>query len=95
MLNKPYAERIRLLRSKLTEKVGELVFCKREKIENSEQFLTCLNNALDANEEGIVIKRAGSSYLPGRREGGGWFKIKPDVRYKLKFSFFKWQSKKL
>lgn len=76
---KPYAERCRLLKTLINESKGNLMLCYRTKLNNSEHFIECLNNAFDNNEEGVVIKRADSIYLPGKREKGGWFKIKPDV----------------
>lgn len=83
LIGKPYAERVRLLRSKITERRGDLMFCERTKVENSEHFIKCLNKAFDSNEEGVVIKRADSRYSPGQRENGGWYKIKPDVSLKI------------
>lgn len=79
LVNLPYAERIRKLRSLVTESPGQLVLCSRVKIRDAEHFLECVNKAFDEREEGVVIKGAESLYLPGKREGGGWFKIKPDV----------------
>lgn len=79
MIEKPYAERIRLLRTIVTEQKGALMLCDRIKIRNAEHFLECLNKAFDANEEGVVIKQEDSKYRPGQREKGGWFKMKPDV----------------
>ena len=38
-----------------------------------------LNEAIDRREEGIIVKRPDSSYLPGKRGGqGSWLKIKPE-----------------
>lgn len=81
-MDKPYAERIRLLRTLIREEKGALMFCERNKIRDSGHFLECLNKAFDANEEGVVIKQAGSPYRPGQREKGGWFKMKPDVSFR-------------
>lgn len=82
-MTKPYAERIDLLHTIIKEeKPGHLMFCKREKIRDREHILQCLNQALDEEEEGLVIKKATSIYQPGVRDGGGWFKVKPDVSNK-------------
>lgn len=78
-MDKPYAERIRLLHTLVRQEKGTLMLCERIKIRDSGHFLECLNKAFDANEEGVVIKQAGSKYQPGQREKGGWFKMKPDV----------------
>lgn len=83
LVNIPYAERIRKLRSLVTDSPGQLTLCNRVKIRDAEHFLECVNQAFDEKEEGVVIKRAESIYLPGKREGGGWFKIKPDVSFQF------------
>lgn len=75
----PYAERIRKLKGLIREQKGALMLCERTKIQDSNHFLQCLNKAFDANEEGVVIKQEDSKYHPGKRENGGWFKMKPDV----------------
>lgn len=80
LLNQPYVERMKKLETILTERKGNLVLCKRTKVRDSGHILECLNNAIDDNEEGVVIKQMNSTYQPGKREKGGWFKIKPDVR---------------
>lgn len=79
LLNKPYSERINKLHRIIEETPGHLVFCKREKVRDSAHILECLNKAIDDCEEGVVIKKIDSVYKPGKRDGGGWFKIKPDV----------------
>lgn len=81
LLDKPYSERVRKLHAVIQETPGHLVYCKREKVRNDQHILECLNKAIDDSEEGVVIKKVGSVYKPGKREGGGWFKIKPDVRW--------------
>lgn len=79
LLDKPYGERVRRLRTVFEDHPGNMVLCPRTKVRNTEHILQCLNNAIDDNEEGVVIKRADSVYQPGKRDRGGWFKIKPDV----------------
>lgn len=83
MINKPYAERIRKLQTIITEQKGALMLCQRTKVKSPEHFLDCLNKAYESNEEGVVMKQAGSKYQPGQRENGGWFKMKPDVSEKI------------
>lgn len=81
LLDKPYAERVRKLRSTINEKHGLLKICNQTTVVDSEHILECLNKAFDDNEEGVVIKKRGSVYQPGKRDGGGWYKIKPDVSF--------------
>lgn len=57
------------------------MFPQRDKVRDASHFLKCLNKAFDANEEGVVIKQSDSIYQPGKRDNGGWFKIKPDVSF--------------
>lgn len=80
-MNKPYAERYRLLRTTFQEIRGTFMFPAQEKIRDAAHFAECFNKAHDANEEGVVIKQSTSMYRPGQREKGGWIKIKPDVSF--------------
>lgn len=77
-IDKPYAERVALLEKIIKEQPGVIVLCKRMKIRNIEQLINSFNEALEAKEEGVVIKAQNSIYKPGIRKGG-WYKIKPDV----------------
>ncbi|XP_055551463.1 DNA ligase 4 [Wyeomyia smithii] len=77
LLMVPYAERARLLRTVVKEKIGILVFCKRVKVNNSDHLVELLNQAIDARQEGVVIKKQDSVYSPNERNAG-WYKIKPD-----------------
>lgn len=79
LTEKPYVERARLLRTLLKEEIGVFQYCERIKVHDNDHIVECMNKAFDADEEGVVIKQAESTYLPGKREKGGWFKIKPDV----------------
>lgn len=82
LIQKPNAERVRLVHTIITEQKGALMLCERVKIRDPAHFLECLNKAFDGNEEGVVIKQEGSQYHPGQRENGGWYKMKPDVSTK-------------
>jgi ATP-dependent DNA ligase len=31
--------------------------------------------ALEEQEEGLILKRVDSQYVPGKRVGSGWFKV--------------------
>lgn len=80
LINKPYAERVRLLQSVVKDKEGFMVVSETIKIQNSQHILQSLNLAIDERKEGIVIKQADSKYAPGMRNAG-WCKIKPDVNW--------------
>lgn len=77
LINKPYAERVRILKKLFREQAGVMVQCERHKIAGSEDLLNEFNKALDNKEEGLVIKTLDSFYQPGER-AGGWYKMKAD-----------------
>ncbi|KAJ6639658.1 DNA ligase 4 [Pseudolycoriella hygida] len=77
LIDKPYAERIRVLATIFNEKPGVLTMCKPIKIRDSDHIIECLNKAFDQKEEGVVIKQGDSVYAPGKRIDS-WIKIKPD-----------------
>ncbi|XP_035784210.1 DNA ligase 4-like [Anopheles albimanus] len=75
----PYVERLRLLSTLLVcEQPGFIVCCQREQVRDAAHLVQLLNTAIDAEHEGLVLKRADAIYQPNRRHGGGWYKIKPD-----------------
>ncbi|XP_031627272.1 DNA ligase 4 [Contarinia nasturtii] len=78
LIDLPYAERIRKIRTIVKVKKGAVMLCEYEKIRDFEHFLRLFNKSFDTNEEGIVLKQEESKYKPGHREKGGWFKFKPD-----------------
>ena len=77
-MNRPYADRIRLLNTVVKEHPGFFSKCKREKVRDADHLIECLNKGIDQKEEGIVIKEWDSVYKPNSRSAG-WYKIKPDV----------------
>ncbi|XP_050099465.1 DNA ligase 4-like [Anopheles aquasalis] len=75
----PYAERLRLLATLLVrEQPGFIVYCRREQVRDAPHLVQLLNTAIDAEQEGLVLKREDAIYHPNRRHGGGWYKLKPD-----------------
>uniref|UniRef100_A0A182SES6 DNA ligase (ATP) n=1 Tax=Anopheles maculatus TaxID=74869 RepID=A0A182SES6_9DIPT len=74
----PYAERARLLRHIIREQFGFLQHCRRERVRDAEHLIELINTAIDAQQEGVVLKREDATYQPNRRAGTGWYKIKPD-----------------
>lgn len=77
MLGKPLVERDRLVKHLIKEQQGVIMVSSRNKLRDFQHFVDSLNEAIDKNEEGIVIKETDSKYRPGTRVG--WYKIKPDV----------------
>lgn len=74
---KPYAERVAKMRTCFKEKRGVLQFGNTIKLCTLQHYLDIFNEALDANEEGVVVKMHRSKYVPGSRTGG-WYKQKAD-----------------
>ncbi|XP_035891329.1 DNA ligase 4-like [Anopheles stephensi] len=74
----PYAERANLLRHTVREQFGFLQHCRRERVRDAEHLIELINTAIDARQEGVVLKREDAPYQPNRRAGTGWYKIKPD-----------------
>ncbi|KFB48828.1 AGAP000623-PA-like protein [Anopheles sinensis] len=75
----PYGERAALLGTVFVrEQIGFLVRCKRELVRDAPHLVQLLNEAIDGQQEGVVLKREDAPYRPNRRAGGGWYKIKPD-----------------
>lgn len=78
LINKPYAERVRILTKLFREQAGVMVLCERHKITDRDDLLVQFNKAMDNKEEGLVIKTLDSFYKPGVRAGSGWYKMKAD-----------------
>lgn len=45
----------------------------------SVEVVEALNDAIDRQEEGLILKNPNSIYKPAAKTGGGWYKIKPEV----------------
>ncbi|XP_049292762.1 DNA ligase 4-like [Anopheles funestus] len=74
----PYAERARLLPNVVREQFGFVQHCRRERVRDADHLIELINAAIDAQQEGVVLKREDAPYQPNRRAGTGWYKIKPD-----------------
>jgi DNA ligase-1 len=64
--------------SKIVKEVpGKIQMAKQlvtKDIKKAEKFY---NEALDAGQEGLIVKDLQAKYQPGRRVAGGWLKVKP------------------
>ena len=78
LTNKPLNERIKYLEKSFTEVEGRIVFSKRKLARTNKEVADALNEAIDQRLEGIVVKNPSSVYKPATRNGGGWYKVKPD-----------------
>lgn len=77
ILEKPLAERMSLMRSLITDQVGVLMRCRQRNVLDHNDVMLGLNQAIDDQEEGIVIKEIDAPYQPNQRNGG-WYKLKAD-----------------
>ncbi|EDV38307.1 uncharacterized protein Dana_GF21760 [Drosophila ananassae] len=78
MLDHTYIQRSYRLQKMIGEQEGVLQLMRAQKITSVEQFNELFQQALDNKAEGIVLKKQNSTYQPGVRIGGGWFKDKAD-----------------
>ncbi len=53
--------------------IGQLV---TKDLKKAEKFY---NDALRANQEGVMVKNLDAVYIPGRNAAGGWLKVKPTM----------------
>lgn len=82
LLDLPYVQRTHKMREIIKEEEGVLQTMKPKKIGSKEEFRQLFQQALDAHEEGIVLKKQNGTYKPGVRTNGGWYKAKADVSIK-------------
>ncbi|XP_017016094.2 DNA ligase 4 [Drosophila takahashii] len=78
LLDHSYVQRAYKLHKMLVEQPGVLQLMRGRKIGSVAEFNELFQQALDAHAEGIVLKKQGSTYQPGVRLGGGWYKDKAD-----------------
>ena len=62
---------------------GRIHFADRVMASTRLEVVNSLNNAIDACDEGIMIKDPDSVYKPGARTKAGWIKIKPEYQKDL------------
>ncbi|KAG5672315.1 hypothetical protein PVAND_002449 [Polypedilum vanderplanki] len=77
-IDQPFYRRYEILHSLFDDRVGVLIKTNPVKIRDVEHLVSQFNKALDNNEEGIILKKADSTYMPGERDKGGWYKMKAD-----------------
>ncbi|XP_013197166.2 DNA ligase 4 isoform X1 [Amyelois transitella] len=73
----PLAQRLPMLDDMFHDVTGVILHSKREIVKDRSDIMTKLNDAIEKEEEGIVIKDASSYYLPSATRGG-WYKCKPE-----------------
>ncbi|XP_053614941.1 DNA ligase 4 [Plodia interpunctella] len=73
----PLSRRLAILDDMFDDVTGVILHSKREVHEDRSVIRSKLNEAIEKQEEGIVVKDASSYYLPSSTSGG-WYKIKPE-----------------
>ena len=63
--------------------VGRIYFADRIEASKKKDVVDSLNKAIDACDEGIMIKDPDSVYKPGSRVKSGWIKVKPEYQKDL------------
>ncbi|XP_065310900.1 DNA ligase 4 [Dermacentor albipictus] len=75
--NKPLQERVKLLDQAVVEVPGRILISKRQNGSTRDDAVRFLNQSIEDQEEGIVLKRLSSVYKPNARKAG-WLKLKPE-----------------
>jgi len=74
-----FRERRKILESIITEVPGKFQLAEElitKDLQKAEKFY---KKALEANQEGVMVKNMKALYQPGRRVAGGWLKVKPTM----------------
>lgn len=78
LANENLEKRISLLKEVLVPKEGVILLSETQEATSKEEVLNALNESVDKEEEGIVVKLPSSVYKPGIR-GNFWWKVKLEV----------------
>ncbi|XP_043485981.1 DNA ligase 4-like isoform X2 [Polistes fuscatus] len=76
LINRPYKERLNILKDAFQDEEGSLIKCQSTIISNSKDLLDIFNKSLANEEEGIVIKKYDFVYKPNIRNRTGCYKLK-------------------
>jgi DNA ligase-1 len=77
LFDTPLSERREMLAKTVKEIPGKLQLAKQivtKDLKKAEKFY---KEALEAGQEGLIVKNLEAKYQPGRRVAGGWLKVKP------------------
>ncbi|XP_071117642.1 DNA ligase 4-like [Haliotis cracherodii] len=77
LTNLPLRERLQYIDKVVIEVEGRIVISRHKEGLTNQDCADALNEAIDNQEEGIMVKNMESVYRPSTRKGG-WFKIKPE-----------------
>lgn len=77
-IDQPFSRRCEILNSLYDDQVGVIIKTQPIRIRDVEHLVSLFNEAMKKEEEGIILKKSDSKYMPGEREKGGWYKVKAD-----------------
>lgn len=76
-MNRAYSDRVKILENLIEEEEGVIMRVKPIKVRDSDHLTELINEAMNNQEEGLILKKSQSVYKPGERNAG-WYKLKPD-----------------
>jgi DNA ligase-1 len=79
LFKRPLEERRKTLEDSVEPIKGKLQLARQlvtKDIDKAERFY---KEALEASQEGLIVKNLEAEYQPGRRVAGGWLKVKPTM----------------
>ncbi|OWA54118.1 DNA ligase 4 [Hypsibius exemplaris] len=79
----PLIKRTAVLRHLFQQEEGRLYHAVTQTVTTPEECYSFLNDAIDRNEEGIILKDPTTVYKPNKRDHAGWWKIKPEYLAEL------------
>lgn len=77
LFDQPLAKRRAILEKIVKEIPGKLQLAEQLVTKDLKKAEAFYQNALDAGQEGVLVKNLDAKYVPGRRVAGGWLKVKP------------------
>jgi len=73
----PLEKRRKILKETIKEIPGKIQLAKQLVTKDLKQADNFYKEALEAGQEGLIVKNLEAKYQPGRRVAGGWLKVKP------------------
>ena len=83
LINLPLTERMRIYKDVITPTPGSVEFASRSIVHDKAEVVNALNQAIDDQEEGLVLKVPNALYKPNARTKSGWVKLKPEYEKTL------------
>jgi DNA ligase-1 len=75
----PFRERRKVLESIISPVPGKFQLAEELVTKDEKKAGAFYRKALEANQEGVMVKNMEAPYQPGRRVAGGWLKVKPTM----------------